>query len=68
MDVSQDQEAAEPLKMAMPSADASAAMAEEEKKQVEQKTLSSQSSVISAGGGVALSGNNKLSLGFYNLN
>ena len=36
MDVSQEQESAEqPLKMQMPSADASAAMAEEEKKQVE---------------------------------
>lgn len=39
---------------------------EEEKK--EHKTLLSQSSTLSKDGAVALSGRNKLSLGFYNLN
>ena len=44
---------------------ASEATAEEEKK---EHSITKQSSIISTGGGVALSGTNKLSLGFYNLN
>ena len=42
---------------------------EEESKQPSvPRTIEKQSSTVSSGGGVALSGRNKLSLGFYNLN
>ena len=44
---------------------------EEEKKEVvggAHTQITKQDSVLSSGGGVALSGRNKLSLGFYNLN
>ena len=45
-------------------------MNEEEKKVTESghTKITKQDSVLSSGGGVALSGRNKLSLGFYSLN
>ena len=56
--------------MQMPTDEETKAQVEEEKKAVDSahKGITSQSSNVSSGGGVALSGKNKLSLGFYDLN
>lgn len=43
-------------------------MLKDEEEKSSHKKLQNQSSVVSSDAGVALSGTNKLSLGFYNLN